>query len=51
MSLIDLIKDNIPQIVEFVDKAESLFLYFVCFVSLAVLIVFHWLYIWRNKIR
>jgi hypothetical protein len=28
MSLIDLIKDNIPQIVEFVDKAESLFLYF-----------------------
>ena len=41
MSLIDLIKDNIPQIVEFVDKAESLFLYFVLFLfSLAVLIVF-----------
>ncbi|HBT1918397.1 TPA: hypothetical protein MA378_005026 [Klebsiella pneumoniae] len=41
MSLIDLIKDNTPQIVEFVDKAESLFLYFILFVFfLAVLIIF-----------
>ena len=44
MSLIDLIKDNIPQIVEFVDKAESLFLYFV-FVFPCCIDCFHWIYI------